>query len=140
MAQHSLNHCSFLAIQAAIQIHRELGPGLLESIYRPCMIHELRARGLSVVAEKAVPIRYKEMVFEGGYRLDLLVEDQLVIELKAIETILPVHYAQLLSYLRLTQKPLGLLINFNVPVLFKGVKRIVNGFPPQPDTPEILPS
>lgn len=127
MDSHPLNDISFLTIQAAIEVHRTLGPGLLESVYRTCMIYELRQRNLTVIAEQLVPICYKDVVFEGGYRLDLQVADQVIVELKAVETILPVHHAQLLSYLRLTGKPLGLLINFNVPVLVQGVKRIMNG-------------
>ena len=123
-----LNEISFLTIQSAIQIHRALGPGLLESAYRACMIYELRERGLTVLAEQIVPIRYKTLVLDGGFRLDLLIEDAVVVELKSVEATLPVHHAQLLSYLRLTNKRLGLLINFNVPVLVKGVKRIRNGF------------
>ncbi len=127
MDSHQLNHISFLIIQAAIEVHRILGPGLLESIYRSCMIYELRQRNLSVIAEQIVPINYKDVIIEGGYRLDLLVENEVVVEIKAIEVVLPVHHAQLLSYLRLANKPLGLLINFNVPVLVKGVTRIMNG-------------
>ena len=90
------------------------------------MIYELRQRNLGVIAEQIVPICYKDVIIEGGYRLDLLVENEVVVEIKAIEVVLPVHHA-LLSYLRLASKPLGLLINFNVPVLVKGVKRIMNG-------------
>jgi GxxExxY protein len=127
MDSHQLNHISFLIIQSAIEVHRALGPGLLESVYRACMIYKLRQRNLSVVAEQLVPICYKGVIFEDGYRLDLLVADEIVVEIKAVETVLPVHRAQLLSYLRLTKKPIGLLINFNVPVLVKGVKRIMNG-------------
>jgi GxxExxY protein len=92
------------------------------------MIHELQQRRLAVLAEQVVAVRYKGLVLDGGYRLDLVVEDLIIVELKSVETVLPVHHAQLLSYLRLTNKPLGLLINFNVPVLVNGVKRIVNGF------------
>ena len=130
MDEQRLNSTSFLIIQCAIQVHRALGPGLLESIYRSCMLYELRAKGLAVVAERVVPLRYKGLVFDGEYRLDLLVENEIIVELKPVEVTLPVHYAQLLSYLRLTENRLGLLINFNVPVLVKGVKRIMNGFPP----------
>ena len=127
MDSQRLNDTSFLIIQAAIEVHRTLGPGLLESTYRSCLIYELRLRNLSVVAEQIVPICYKDVIIEGGYRLDLLVENEVVVEVKAIEVVLPVHHAQLLSYLRLTSKPIGLLINFNVPVLVQGVKRIMNG-------------
>ena len=127
MESHQLNRISFLIIQAAIEVHRALGPGLLESVYRACLIYELRQRNLSVIAEQNVTICYKDVIIEGAYRLDLLVEDQVVVEVKAVEAVVPVHGAQLLSYLRLTGKPLGLLINFNVPVLTEGVTRRMNG-------------
>jgi GxxExxY protein len=123
----ALNSLSSRIIAAAIEIHSTIGPGLLESIYRACMIHELQASGLDVAAERTVPIRYKNLVLEGGYRLDLLVEDEIIVELKSVETVLPVHGAQLLSYLRLTNKSLGLLINFNVPRLVQGITRVING-------------
>ena len=126
MELQQLNGISFAIIQAAIEIHRTLGPGLLESVYRSCMIHEITERGLSVVAEQSVAIRYKNLILDVGYRLDLLVEGVVIVELKSVEVILPVHRAQLLSYLRLTNRRLGLLINFNVPALVKGVKRIIN--------------
>lgn len=123
-----LDRISYLAIQSAIEIHRVLGPGLLESVYRTCMIHELRARNLTVCSELTVPVRYKDLVLDGFYRLDLLVNDALVVELKAVETVHPVHRAQVLSYLRLMDKQLGLLINFKVERLVLGVDRIVNKF------------
>jgi len=126
---HPLNHISFLIIQAAIEVHRILGPGLLESVYRACLIYELRERGLEVVAERVVPLCYKGQVFDAAYRVDLLVEDEVMVEVKSISCLLDVHHAQILSYLRLAEKPIGLLINFNVPVLVKGVKRIMNGAP-----------
>jgi GxxExxY protein len=113
-------------IAAAIEIHSTIGPGLLESVYRACMLHELRRAGMKVDAEQLVPICYKDLVLEGSYRIDLLVNDDIILELKAVEQLLPVHHAQLLSYLRLTDKPLGLLINFNVPRLVQGVRRVVN--------------
>ena len=119
---------SFQIIGAAIEIHKSLGPGLLESAYRTCMIYELRARSLKACSELVVPVRYKELVLDGGYRLDLLVDDAIVVELKSLETVLPVHRAQVLSYLRLMKKQLGLLINFNVERLVVGVDRIVNKF------------
>ena len=99
MQPHHLNDISFRIIEAAIKIHRALGPGLLESIYRTCLIYELAEAGLNVVAEKLVPVSYRGVIFEGGYRLDLLIEDQIVVEIKSIEAILPVHHAQLLSVL-----------------------------------------
>jgi GxxExxY protein len=101
-----LNELSHRIIGAGIDIHRVVGPGLLESTYRPCMIYELRDRELKVVAEQTIPVRYKDLVLDGGYRIDLLVEDTIIVELKSVESILPVHFAQVLSYLRHTNKPL----------------------------------
>ncbi len=124
----TLNHLSYRIIQAAIEIHKTIGPGLLESAYRRCMIHELGVRNLEVRSEIAIPIRYKGLVLEGGYRIDLLVEDAIIVELKSVDVVLPVHRAQVLSYLRLNDKRLGLLINFNVERLVDGVDRIVNRF------------
>ncbi len=124
----TLDRISFLIIQAAIEIHKALGPGLLESTYLTCLIYELKLRGLKVVSELVVPLRYKDLVLDGGYRIDLLVDDAVIVELKAVETVLPVHRAQVLTYLRHTDKQLGLLINFNVERLVLGVDRIVNKF------------
>ena len=126
MDEQRLNAVSLAIVQAAIEIHRTIGPGLLESVYKACLRYELRERGLANVAEQVLPIRYKRLVLDGEYRIDFLVEDAVIVELKAVEAVLPVHYAQLLSYLRLADKRLGLLINFNVPVLVKGIRRIVN--------------
>jgi len=123
----ALNALSYQIIAAAIEIHSKLGPGLLESVYRTCMIHELRASGMEVAAEQSVPIHYKDEILDDSYRIDLLVNDSIILELKAVDQILPVHRAQLLSYLRLTDKPLGLLVNFHVPKLVQGVCRMVNG-------------
>jgi GxxExxY protein len=128
MEQHGLNDLSYRIISAAIEIHRTLGPGLLESTYRKCMRYELGARGLGVVAEKVVPVRYKELTLDAGYRFDLIVDDTIIVELKAIEHVLPVHRQQVLTYLRHLNKPLGFLINFNVEVLAKGIVRIKNGW------------
>lgn len=128
MESHALNDLSYRIVAAAIEIHRTIGPGLLENTYRKCMHYELGARRFHVVAEKVVPVTYKELTFDAGYRADLIVEDRIVVELKAVEHVLPVHRQQLLTYLRHTNKPLGLLINFNVAVLAKGVIRIKNGF------------
>ncbi len=124
----ALDRISYLIIQAAIEIHKTLGPGLLEGVYRSCMIYELGLRSLKVSSELIVPVRYKELLLDGSYRLDLLVEDAVIVELKSVETVLPVHRAQLLSYLRLTDKNLGLLINFNVERVVLGVDRVVNKF------------
>ena len=116
-------------ISAAITVHRELGPGLLESTYEACLAYELAQMGHKVERQKPVPIIYREVQLECGYRLDLLVDDEVVVELKAIETLLPVHAAQLLSHLRLAKKRVGLLINFNVQMLKRGIRRVVNDFP-----------
>ena len=124
-----LDRISYLTIQSAIEIHKALGPGLLESVYRT--VHDLRtasARARDVSSEVKVPVRYKDLVLDGFYRLDLLVNDAVVVELKAVEAVHPVHRAQVLSYLRLTDKQLGLLINFHVERLVLGVDRIVNKF------------
>jgi GxxExxY protein len=112
-------------IGAAIEVHRVLGPGLLESAYRRCLCHELRLRGLEFQIELALPVLYKGELLDCGYRLDLLVAQTVVIELKSVEKVLPVHEAQLLTYLRLSGKRVGLLINFNVPLLKDGIVRRV---------------
>ena len=127
MEPRALNDISYLIIKSAIQVHRALGPGLLESVYRACLIYELRQNSLSVRAEQLVPICYRGVIIDGAYRLDLLVDNLVVIEVKAIQKNQPVHSAQLLSYLRLLNKPLGLLINFHVAVLVTGIVRIMNG-------------
>ncbi len=113
-------------IGAAIEVHRTLGPGLLESVYQQCLVQELNLRNVPCKAEVPIRAEYKGLVFEVAYRADLLVADKVVVELKAVENILDVHAAQLLSYLRLQDKRLGLLINFHVRVLRDGVKRVVN--------------
>ena len=114
-----------IVIGAAIEVHRILGPGLLESIYERCLIHELKLRGLNSVKQKVVQIRYKDVVFEENLRFDILVEDCLLIEVKAVEHVLPVHIAAAISYLKLLNLPLGLMINFHVPKLVEGVKRLI---------------
>ncbi len=113
-------------IGAAIAVHRELGPGLLESAYEACLAYELNQRGLRVEQQKPLPVVYREVRLECGYRLDLVVEDTVIVELKSVEKLMPVHQAQVLSYLRLANCPVGLLINFNVKVLINGVHRLAN--------------
>ena len=113
-------------IGAHIEVHRELGPKLLESIYATCVHRELTSRGLHFERERAIPIVYKGDTLPSGYRIDLIVEGLIIVELKAVDHVLPVHQAQVLTYLRLTDCPLGLLINFNVAKLTDGVKRFVN--------------
>jgi GxxExxY protein len=112
-------------IGCAIEVHRELGPGLLESTYQACLAHELSRAGLKFVLEHAMPVAYKGILLDCGYRIDVLVEDQLVLELKAVEEILGIHEAQILTYLKLAKLSSALLINFNVPVLKQGIKRFV---------------
>ena len=113
-------------IGAAIKVHRELGPGLLESAYETCLTYELIENGLIVERQKALPVKYREVELDCGYRIDLLVEDKVIVELKSVKSIEPIHEAQLLSYLRLSGNPVGLLINFNVILLKSGIKRLVN--------------
>ena len=122
-----LNQISSQIIKAAIAVHKELGPGLLESIYHTCMLIELKAMGINVQAEVPLPIFYREQkISEHGLRLDLLVKDKIIVELKSVESVQPVHKKQLLTYLRLANKPLGLLINFNESLLKDGITRIIN--------------
>jgi GxxExxY protein len=121
-----INQISGQIIDAAIAVHRAMGPGLLESVYHFCLVKELQNRGLIVQRYVSVPLHYKGEPLEKEYEIDMLVENEVVIELKAVEEILPVHEAQLLSYIKLSKKRLGLLINFNVPVLKQGRKRLVN--------------
>jgi len=116
-------------IGAAIEVHRRLGPGLLESAYETCLAFELREMGLEIEAQKPLPSVYRDMKLDCGYRLDLVVEDSVVVEIKAVDQLAPIHDAQLLSYLRLSGKRVGLLINFHVRILKNGLKRIVNDFP-----------
>jgi GxxExxY protein len=122
-----LNLITERIIGAAIEVHRALGPGLLESSYKACVAWELAAGGLRVEREVELPLVYKEVRLECGYRMDLVVERLVVVELKVAAQLIPVHTSQLLTYLRLSGYPAGLLINFNVPVLKNGIKRLVRG-------------
>jgi GxxExxY protein len=122
-----LNFLSSKIIQTAINVHKEVGPGLLESVYQACMLKELRDMELKVQAELPVPVVYRgELMSHEGFRIDLMVEDRVVVELKSVEAVQPVHKKQLLTYLRLTNKELGLLINFGEVLLKKGIHRIIN--------------
>jgi GxxExxY protein len=130
LEQERLNRLSEQIISAALAVHRELGPGMLESSCEACLAFELWDRGIKFERQKALPLVYRGHSLDCGYRIDLLVEDEIIVEVKSIEQLLPVHSAQLLSYLRLMKRKLGLLINFNVKWLTQdGIKRIVNGFP-----------
>ena len=124
-----LNAITDKIIGSAIEIHRQLGPGLLESAYESCLVYELTELGLKVEKQKPLPVIYKDVKLDCGYRMDILVEDKVVVEVKSIEALLPVHDAQVLSYLKLSGCKVGLLINFNVELLKRGLKRIVNKFP-----------
>ena len=120
-----VNHLTGAIVDSAFLVHSSMGPGLLESVYEICLVHELNARGLKVKRQIKLPLEYRGVRLDSGLRLDLLVEDKVVVELKAVEQILPVHKAQLLSYLRLTGMPVGLLINFHVPLIKDGIQRMV---------------
>jgi len=122
------NQLTEIIIGKAIEIHRTLGPGLLESAYQECLYYELTSAGLFVEKEKALPIVYKEIKLDHGYRIDLLVESKIVLELKTVEDLLDSHEAQMLTYLRLGKFRLGLLMNFNEAVLKDGIKRFINSY------------
>lgn len=120
------NDISYKIIGAAVEMHRALGPGLLESVYETALAYDLRVLGLKVETQVSMPMMYKEVKMDVGCRLDLLVEDKVIVEIKSVETLAPVHFAQTLTYLKLADKKLALLINFNTKLLKDGVHRIVN--------------
>ena len=122
----SFNDLTRQILAAAIEVHRTLGAGLLESVYTPCFQFELTARNLRYAAQRAVPIVYKGLRIDACYRIDLVVEDRVVVEVKSVSALTPVHESQLLTYLALSECPAGLLINFNVPRLMDGVRRMIN--------------
>jgi GxxExxY protein len=121
-----INQITEKIIGAAIEIHKTLGPGLLESAYEECLCYELSRARISFRRQVDLPVSYKEVKLDCGYRIDLLVEEEVIIELKTVERLLPIHEAQLLTYPKMLDKRLGLLVNFNVPVLRDGIKRIAN--------------
>ena len=128
--QERLNSITEKVIGAAIAVHRELGPGLLESAYEPCLAYELKDHGLALERQKALPLTYRNLRLDCGYRVDLLVENAVIVEVKSVERFHPVHGAQLRSYLRLSGCKVGLLLNFNVKwFTADGIKRVVNDFP-----------
>ena len=126
ISEEELNRISNKVIGCALEVHTILGPGLLESAYQQCLAWELRQVGLTVAEQVAIPIQYKALPITNAYRLDMLVENELVLELKAVERVEPVHVAQMLTYLRASRFRLGLLLNFNVESMRNGIKRIVN--------------
>ena len=121
------NEIAKQVVDAAYKIHTTLGPGLLESVYEVVLAYELKKRGLEVIRQKALPVVYEEVQFDEGFRLDLLVEDRVIVEIKSAEKITPAHKKQLLTYLRLADKRLGLLINFGASLIKQGITRMVNG-------------
>lgn len=126
MTQKYLNELTFTIIGVAIEIHKELGPGILESVYEKCMIHLLKEKGLGVISQQKVPLIFKGLYLDCDLRFDLMVEEAIIVEIKAIDCLLPIHGAQLLTYLKLLEKPKGILINFNCMNIFKeGQKTIV---------------
>ena len=126
--QGRLNELTGAVIGAAVEVHRSLGPGLLESAYQQCLCRELELRGIPSECERALPMEYKGVRCECGYRLDLLIANSLVVEVKSVDGLAPIHEAQLLTYLRLGGWRVGLLINFNVPILKQGIRRKILGY------------
>jgi len=124
-----LNKVTEAIISVAVDVHRALGPGLLESAYEACMVYDLAKAGLKVEQQKPLPIVYRGIKLECAYRLDLMIDNEVIVEIKSVEKLLPIHQAQLLSYLKLSECKVGLLINFNVKMLKNGIKRVVNNFP-----------
>ena len=122
-----INYLAKLTVDAAFAVHTGLGPGLLESVYEVALEHELKKRGLSVARQQAIPIKYDGLEFVEGFRADLIIDDALIVELKSVERVAPVHKKQLLTYLRLADKRLGLLINFGDSLIKDGISRVVNG-------------
>ncbi|NSW94259.1 MAG: GxxExxY protein [Bacteroidales bacterium] len=120
-----INKITHEILDSAYKVHTSLGPGLLESAYKACLAYELRKKGMKVEEEKDVPLIYEEIKLDCGYRMDLLVEDQVIIELKTVDSFSDVHFAQILTYLRLSNKKIGLLINFNIKSLKEGIKRFI---------------
>ncbi len=128
MDRTELDRVSGQVVSAAIRVHTELGPGLLEGAYQACLVHELKTRGLHVQAQITLPLQYRGTTIDIGYRVDLLVCNAVIVEVKAISRLLPIHEAQLLSYLRLGGYSVGLLINFHVPSLRDGIRRLVHHY------------
>jgi len=121
------NEIANIVFESALRVHKRLGPGLLESAYEECMFYELKKTNLKVEKQKALPLIYDEVRLDVGYRLDLMIEDKFIVEIKSVESLNDVHLAQILTYLRLSDCKLGLLINFNVNLLKSGVRRVING-------------
>lgn len=121
------NEISKIVFESALKVHKVLGPGLLERAYEECLFYELKKSNLKVEKQKALPLIYEEVKLDVGYRIDMIIEDKFIVEVKSVESLTDVHLAQLLTYLRLSDCRLGLLINFNVKLLKEGVRRVING-------------
>lgn len=121
------NEIAKIVVNCAYKVHKTLGPGLMEFVYQKCLVYELTKSGLKIETEKTLPVIYNDVVFDCGYRLDIWIENKVIIELKAVEYLNEVHLAQILTYLKLTENKLGLLINFNVARIKDGIKRVANG-------------
>ena len=128
MTNEERNRLSKIILEACIEVHREMGPGLLESIYELCLLNELARKGVRASSQVSIPLIYKGTELSKDFRIDILVEDEIILEIKSVEVLLPVHEAQIISYLKLTDKRLGFLINFNVPLLKDGFRRFVHNF------------
>ena len=123
-----INEITSIIIEKAIKVHKELGPGLLESAYKECFVYELLQSGLKIEKEKPLPLVYHDVKLECGYRVDIMVEDKVIVEIKSIEALADIHTAQVLTYLKLANRKIGLLINFNVSLLKDGIKRCINKY------------
>lgn len=128
MTKKKVNQLAYEIVGCAIEVHKQIGPGLLESVYETCLFYELQIRGFKVIRQLTVPVVYKEIRLEADLRLDLLVNDCVVVELKAVENLIPLYEAQLLTYMKLLQKPKGLLINFHTENITKSIKPMVNEY------------
>ncbi len=128
MNKEEINRLSGIVLGSAIEVHKHLGPGLLESVYEVCLCKELDLKKIKFLRQVSLPVKYKGDLLDAEYKIDILVENEIIIELKAVEGLLPVHEAQLITYLKLADKRLGFLINFNIPILVEGFKRKVNNF------------
>ena len=128
MTKEQYNKLSKRILDASLTVHKEMGPGLLESVYESCLLQELSLRNIKVKSQVFLPLFYKGEELKKDFRIDILVENEIIIELKAVDTVLPVHEAQIISYLKLADKKLGFLINFNVPLIKDGFRRFINGY------------
>jgi GxxExxY protein len=128
MDQEALNKLSSEIVDSCVTVHRLMGPGLLESVYELCLFKEFELRNINAVCQKSIPLIYKGIELSKDYRIDILVNNEIIVEIKSVDAMLPVHEAQLISYLRLANKRLGFLVNFNVPLIKNGIRRYVNNF------------